>query len=802
MLRGWRNQTRMLVVALLSGSIIALLVFAYLNMQRGKKPELYHQDQSPMIFQQPVGVTAAIFLDGDRGFLRQFADEATSRQVNVVIGVGDELGAILVPHQNTVYRDNNTGGGRGSTDNHQTQAGQLPFANVAETTLDQTTDYRRSIAIETLLIVLVGIGITVFLVIRLARNMAHPVRALRHSVDQIKAGNLSHRVSLGANGELGVLERSINSMAETLEGACAKEKALAEDALYLERLRAQVTLESIGDGVITTDADGNVVYINHVSEQITGWTQQQAAGRHLTEIYLINEHGDKPNSRYPIGLCLQGGQIVRNHDNHILLSKDKRKYLIEDTASPIKDRSGAIIGAVLVFRDVTELRHMARKMQFLAQHDPLTGLLNRHEFESQLQCVLASARTGETEHALCYMDLDQFKIVNDTSGHVAGDELLKQLAVHLQDRVRSNDVLARLGGDEFGIILENCSINRAINTADTLRKMVADFRFSWRNRVYEIGVSIGVVSIAAASGSITDLLSAADSACYIAKDKGRNSIHVYQEDDQDLARRHGEMQWVQRLKDALNSGSFALYCQKIMAISGESDRGNLYEILLRVKDSKLVLPDAFLPAAERYYLMPDIDRWVVQNSFSMLKDMFAEDADQTFDQSAIFSINLSGQSICDNLFLEFVLDQFQDRGIDPRRICFEITETAAIENLTRAQVFITELKKIGCWFALDDFGTGLSSFGYLKSLPVDYIKIDGAFICDLMLDPIDAAMVGAINEIGHIMGLITVAESVESKEILAMLKEINVDYVQGRGISPVVPLSTLATAGNISQHSG
>ncbi|GMR17813.1 MAG: hypothetical protein BMS9Abin33_0207 [Gammaproteobacteria bacterium] len=806
----------MLFIALAPASVIALLLSTHYSWKQVQDLENDLNERGKAIARQLAPACEYGVFSGNKEILQSLANSALREADVRSVTISARSGEVLAQAENKSDQLKNIAINKGSAHSHQAPIYQSEFSVLdydssgrqlegdrlpeqiglvtVKMSIIRTQQHRRRTLVQNFLITLIGLGITVLIVVRLAKGVVQPVLKLGDAVNHIKSGDYGHRVSTDSGGELALLEDGINSMALALEEAQKRDRERAEDALHLEQIRAQITLESIADGVIATDGTGNIVYLNQVAEQITGWESKDAYGKHLTDVYVISEYRDKSNLQYPINLCLQGGQVVRNHDNHILLSKSKRKYLIEDTASPIKDRTDSIIGAVLVFRDVTEIRHMTRKMEFLAHHDPLTGLLNRNEFETQLQAVLDNARSGFGEHALCYMDLDQFKIVNDTSGHIAGDELLKQLALLLEDRVRSNDVLARLGGDEFGIIIEECSVEEAAKIADTFKQLISDFRFSWKSRTYEIGVSIGLVPITAGSGSITDLLSAADSACYIAKDKGRNYIHVYQEDDVELAKRHGEMQWVQRLKEAIKLDHLVLYCQKIIPITESGDGKEMYEILLRVQDTSLILPEVFMPAAERYYLMPDIDRWVIKESFKVLKGLFDDDKPRDSSNITRFSINLSGQSICDDKFLDYVLNQFETVAINPARICFEITETAAIENLTRAQKFITALKKLGCKFALDDFGSGLSSFGYLKSLPVDYIKIDGAFISDVKLDPIDAAMVGAINEIGHIMGLTTVAESVEDIEILEMLKEIKIDYAQGIGISPVMPLSELISS--------
>jgi diguanylate cyclase (GGDEF)-like protein/PAS domain S-box-containing protein len=621
----------------------------------------------------------------------------------------------------------------------------------------------------------------------MAGTVINPIQRLTSTVERIRDGDLGARVPPDSGGELGRLETGINAMAEALAGARVQEQRRADDALYLEKVRAQVTLESIGDGVITTDADSRIVYMNSVAETFTGWPRDVARTRGLDEVFCLwNETAEAPE-HYPIGDCLHEGRSLRHDGHHLLVSRAGARLEIQDSAAPIRDRDGSIIGAVVVFHDVSQLQSMARRMAFLASHDPLTGLLNRREFEERLKEVLESARAQSLEHALLYLDLDQFKIVNDTCGHIAGDELLKQLAHHLAREIRASDTLARLGGDEFGIVLERCSVEKAKRIADGLRQFVKDFRFAWQNRSFEIGVSIGLVPIGADAGSLTDVLAAADSACYVAKDEGRNRIHVYQPDDSALALRQGEMQWVHRLRHSLETNNFDLYCQSIVpVVAGDKTGAGFYEILIRMHDQEeLVLPAAFIPAAERYHLMPTIDRWVVESVFRLLQRCAGQPGGSVPVQQ--LAINLSGQSLGDERFLEFVVDCFVRYHVAPTMICFEITETAAIANLTRARDFITRLKRMGCRFALDDFGSGLSSFGYLKSLPVDYLKIAGDFVRDIVDDPVDHAMVEAINQIGHVMQIKTIAESVETPQILRKLRECGVDYGQGLGIDAPRP---------------
>ena len=431
------------------------------------------------------------------------------------------------------------------------------------------------------------------------------------------------------------------------------------------------------------------------------------------------------------------------------------------------------------------------RLSYQAAHDTLTGLPNRREFEVRLERALAGAREQNQLHTLCYLDLDQFKVVNDTCGHTAGDELLRQLAVLLQAKLRDRDTLARLGGDEFGVLLENCALEQAQPIAEVLRQLVKEFRFVWHDKSFVIGVSIGLVSITAESENLSSLLSSADAACYTAKDRGRNRVHVYQLEDVDLLKRHGEMQWVTRITRALEENRLRLFVQPILPLFPDAEADVHYEILLRMLDdnAELILPMAFIPAAERYNLMPSIDRWVVSAAFSTFHQLFP----LANGGRSICTVNLSGHTLCDEHFLDFIERQFTINKIPYAAICFEITETAAITNLTEAIEFIRVLKAKGCKFSLDDFGSGLSSFTYLKNLPVDYLKIDGAFVKDMETDPIDRAMVEAINHIGHVMGLKTIAEFVESEVILEHLKQIHVDYVQGDWLQQPQPLSSLLT---------
>lgn len=432
------------------------------------------------------------------------------------------------------------------------------------------------------------------------------------------------------------------------------------------------------------------------------------------------------------------------------------------------------------------MRAMASQLTYQASHDELTGLINRREFENRIEMALISARSQNIKHAMCYLDLDQFKVVNDTCGHIAGDELLRQLSTLLKTVIRSGDTIARLGGDEFGILYLNCSVEKAKELAEKMRGIVNDFQFIWENKSFAIGVSIGLIDVDQHS-NLHSLLSVADSACYVAKDEGRNRIHVFSEHDTVLAERKGQMQWVHRISRALEEGRFVVYCQQML--SDNPAEAIHFELLIRMVDeeNKIVPPLAFIPAAERYNLMIWVDRWMIRESFLNITQLLNQSTERNF----LFAINVSAQSLCDDDFLPYVQDLLKETGLDPALICFEITETSAIVNLTRAKYFMSTLKDLGCHFSLDDFGSGLSSFSYLKNLKVDYLKIDGAFVRDIVKDPIDRAMVDAINSVGHVMGVKTIAEYVDSPEVLEMLREMKVDIYQGFEVAEPVPISEI-----------
>ena len=559
--------------------------------------------------------------------------------------------------------------------------------------------------------------------------------------------------------------------------------AQANDVLRTEKDLFRVTLASIADAVITTDATARITYLNAVAERLTGWDDLAARGRPLTEIFHIVDEVTREPAEDPVGRRLKGDESVGTGNRSLLICRDQRELNIDMSAASIRDSDNASIGVVLVFRDVTEERKLAQQLSHQATHDALTGLVNRPEFEHRLTHLLASA-SPHVPHALLYLDLDQFKVVNDTCGHAAGDDLLRRISALLRTKLRERDTLARLGGDEFGVLLDHCGVAEAQRIANSLREVLQGFRFGWGDKSFTIGVSIGLVPITQAGETLAGVFSAADSSCYAAKEKGRNRVHVYQPGDTMLAQRDGEMRWMPRIQQALADERFRLYYQPIFPVGPNALDGARGEILIRMLDEagRIVLPGAFLPAAERYGQMLALDRWVVGRSLEVLS------TSQHIGNHIKFAVNISGQSLGAADFLDFVTEQLDATQVAPDRLCFEITETSAVSELAHALRFIDTLKALGCQFALDDFGTGLSSFSYLKALPVDYLKIDGGFVKGVAGDDIDQAMVEAVHHIGHIMGLKTIAEWVESEAILLKLRQIGVDYGQGYALAHPRPL--------------
>jgi diguanylate cyclase (GGDEF)-like protein/PAS domain S-box-containing protein len=562
------------------------------------------------------------------------------------------------------------------------------------------------------------------------------------------------------------------------------ERKRAEQAMFAEKERAQVTLQSIGDAVISTDAGGRIEYLNPVAESLTGWDAAEAKGQPIaTVLNLVHEVTREPIANPLLAVLGRVGAGAAG-DLTVLITRAGQEIAIQESAAPICDRQGQIIGAVIVFHDVTKERRLKRALSYQASHDALTGLINRREFDNRLHVAVASAQRGEGSYALLYIDLDQFKVVNDTCGHQAGDRLLRDVTGLLQTRVRMSDTIARLGGDEFGVLIEDCSLAQATRIAESVRQAIRDYRFVWGANTMSVGASVGVVEIKRDTENAASIMTAADIACYTAKDGGRNRIHVY--DASGVSARHREMHWVARVARAVEENRLELYFQPIVA-TASAEPGHFFELTVRLRgeDGELVPPSEFIPAAERYNVMSIIDRWVVERAVGLLQERSRAGV-----PLPMVAVNLSGTSLNEQGFIDDVLAQLAD-GAVANALCFEITETAAVTNLADAIHFMRELKGRGCRFSLDDFGSGLSSFMYLKTLPVDYLKIDGQFVGQIAVDAVDRSMVEAIAKVGKALGIATVAECVESVAVLDELKRIGVDYAQGHYLAMPKPIAEL-----------
>lgn len=553
---------------------------------------------------------------------------------------------------------------------------------------------------------------------------------------------------------------------------------------------AEATLDSISEGVIITDPRGHIDYLNTAAETLLGCTLEQARGRTLGEIATLVDEADRNALPDPVRRCLDEGRRIDVGRRSLLVTRGTGKELsVEMRASPIRSGGHEPAGCVVVLHDVSELRGLTRQMSYQASHDPLTGLANRREFERRLEEALQQARSRSTSHVLCYLDLDRFKAVNDTSGHTAGDNMLRELAAILTDKVRDSDVVARVGGDEFGMLLMGCPLDKARQIADDVCAAIRDFNFVWRDKIYSVGVSVGLVQIGPESGALEDVLSAADSACYIAKQQGRGRVHVYSARDEAAARQRGEILWLQRLQGALKEDRFELRTQPIVAVAGRPAEGPALEILLRLKDAdgSESQPLDFMQAAERYHLMPSLDRWVVQATFAAIGAGTLK-----IPSGRSVAINISGQTLADPQFLEFVVECLDRGQVQPEQVCFELPEAAVAAHHGHASRFIAVLHGLGCRFALDDFGSGLGSFANLKQLPMDYLKIDGSFIRGLGTDEVSTAMVTAMIELARSLNVKVIAEQVETERAFEMARALKVDFVQGYAIGRPVPLGARA----------
>ena len=560
-------------------------------------------------------------------------------------------------------------------------------------------------------------------------------------------------------------------------------RKLAEEALFQEKERAQVTLASIGDGVIRTDGRGMVEFMNPAAERLSGWSIHEAYGRHLRDVYRIIDPATYTTLLDPVTRCLAEGRFVEFPGERMLQPRTGHPIAIADSASPIFNRQGRTLGAVLAFKDVTELRTMESERSFLATHDPLTGLRNRQSFETEVERAVESARTQRRQHTLLLAELDQHRLLLDTSGHFAGDEALKHFGERLQSCMPAGSVLARIGANDFAVLFVDSPLARGLECARELRESLGRSPFRWQGRPFELTAAIGLAPIHEATADGTAALAEADAARFAARQKGGNRIHEFRPGDDAIARRMGELQWAQEIRRAKEDGRFRLYGQHIVPLHPGVESEPMAEIFLRMisEGGEPVPTAAFIAAAERYQLITQLDRWVVAESLAAL-------AGAGRARGLTYTVNLSGQSLGDEPFLEHVLQTIDATQADPRRLCFEITETAAIANLSSALRFISALRGMGCRFVLDDFGAGFSSFAYLKNLPVDFLKIDASFTHQLPKDRIQRALVESIQQIARVLGMKTIAEGIEDESTLEILREIGVDYGQGFVLHRPAPL--------------
>lgn len=567
------------------------------------------------------------------------------------------------------------------------------------------------------------------------------------------------------------------------------ERKIAENALFQEIDRAHVTLSSIADGVIRTDARGAVDYLNPVAQRLTGWSLAEAYGQPASRIYQVFDEESGKRALDPIHHCLgeQREQVFLGH--RLLRRRDGSHYPIHDSAAPLRDRHGRLSGAILVFRDLTLMRELEERMRHLESHDPLTGLINRRQLELLVFETLRSERGQQARHVLCHLSLDGFKPARDTCGRAAGDQLIRQIAGLLQHHTRRQDLVARLGAEEFAILFRNCSQKQAEVRAREICDAIRRFRFHWHGRTFASHVSAGLAPMTAEVSEPGKLMGAADAACFVARQAGNGRLHVFQPGDTAIAERFGEMQWPPRLQRALDENRFCLWYQTIRPLRAGLPEPPLSELFIRLtdEDGRVIAPGAFLPAAERFGLIAAIDRWVVRSALRLM----VNGVSASRRSQPRFAINISGHSLGATSFLDEISEQIESARIAPNRLLFEITESSAIANLTSAMRFISVLKEMGCLFVLDNFGQAPSSFGYLKNLPLDFLKIDGGFVRGMTEDPIQTALVASIRDIGEVMGLCTIAESVENSETYEALSRLGVDYVQGYYLHRPQPLTTV-----------
>jgi diguanylate cyclase (GGDEF)-like protein/PAS domain S-box-containing protein len=629
----------------------------------------------------------------------------------------------------------------------------------------------------------------------------------RHLILQVKSSRIIYqqtqlslhylRISLASLGLVawGIVLFLITRLSQYLRQRDRIQTILSEkqEALFQEQELAQIALRAIGDGVITTDGMGRINSLNSVAEKLTRWDANEAKDLHLNEVLsIVDEQTEQPVTNL-LDTALTGTcAILSPISNYVLINRNQEKFDLDLSIAPICDSNGQVMGSIIVIRDVTQARHHSRELSWQASYDPLTGLINRREFEHRLEQALCSTKAENQEHCLCFLDLDRFKIINDTCGHLAGDELLRQVSLLLKSQVRKTDTVARLGGDEFALLLYQCSVSKAEELAEQICQRVATFRFVWQEKAFNLGVSLGLAVINENTLDFQSVLLAADRACYAAKRSGRGGVVVYSSDTSSIAEKDTQIDWESFLNHALEENRFRLYYQLICCLKSPAESGEFYEVLLRLvdKENNLLLPAAFMASAERYHLMRKIDRWVIEHLFTSQKQQYQE-AWQNYQDNGkkcLFSINLSIDTINDSSFIPFLETQVNIHHIPTEIIGFEIAETIAVGNLSQTIEVAQQLKQMGFSFGLDRFGGGISSFGYLKNLPVDFIKIDGRLIAEILEDPVTLAIVESIQRVGELMGIKTMAEFVTNDAITEKIIEVGIDYAQGYGIAEPRPL--------------
>ncbi len=614
----------------------------------------------------------------------------------------------------------------------------------------------------------------------LRRRLAGEPAAERYEVELKAAQGEIARVEL-ASSLIGVEEDSallLTALEMLPRPAAPGVDAHAAPGSGAARTRAVATLDAMAESVVTVDAEGRIDYLNHAAEALLGQRSVQVLGKTFIEVAGLIDEADRRSLGDPVRKALAaGGRITMGRRSVLVPAAGGAERSVELSVTPLRSEARETLGLVLVLHDASEMRGLTRQMTYQASHDALTGLVNRREFERRLQESLESAQNGDTVHALCYLDLDRFKVVNDTCGHTAGDNMLREVASIIKEAVRDSDTVARIGGDEFALLLVGCPLDKARQIADDVVRSVNDYRFVWKDKIFNVGVSIGLVELGRGVGGIEDIMSSADSACYVAKKAGGVHLHVYSAREEASARHSGEIHWLQRLQSALRDDKFELYYQPIVHTRIGGVRGPALEVFVRLKGQNGepdTPPSEFFRAAERYRLMPHVDRWVVQAVLSALGR-----GGLKVPPGRSVAINVAGQTLADGDFLEFVVECFDHTGANPADICFEVTESSVAANIDHARRFIEVLHGMGCEFALDDFGSGLSSLSTLKTLPMDYLKIDGSFIRNLAADAVNQAMVTAMIELSRSLHFRIVAEQVEDQQSLDKVTGMGIDFAQG-----------------------